>query len=56
MMIPSAAPPDRDAIAALLHRRKLFNREEVSVPLEVIEAALDHPGKERLFCILFGVY
>ena len=49
MMIRSAARPDRDAIAALLERRKLFTREEMSVALEVIDTALDHPEKEDYF-------
>jgi GNAT superfamily N-acetyltransferase len=54
MMIRSAVRPDRDAIAALLERRKLFTREEMSVALEVIDTALDHPEKEDYFVFCSG--
>ena len=44
MRIRRLAPPDRDAIAALIRSDDTFHDEEVSVALELIDDALARPG------------
>src|SRR5262245_38158481 len=48
MGIRKLAPPDRPQIEALLGSDSTFNQEEVSVALEVIDAAIASPEKDYL--------
>lgn len=46
MRIRRLAPPDRDAIAALIRSDDTFHDEEVAVALELVDDALARPGRD----------
>ncbi len=52
MLIRKLAPPDRDAIVALLRSDTTFHAEEIDVALELVDEALEDPeeGYDVLVC------
>jgi ribosomal protein S18 acetylase RimI-like enzyme len=54
MRIRKLAPPDRDGIAGLLRSDDTFSEEEVAVALELIDAAIAHPGGDYLVKVCQG--
>jgi ribosomal protein S18 acetylase RimI-like enzyme len=47
MRIRRLAPPDRDALAALLHALgDTFRDDEIAVAMELVDAAIAHPGRD----------
>src|SRR5215208_2267151 len=46
MHIRRLAPPDRDAIAALIRSDDTFHTDEVAVALELVDGAIADPGRD----------
>src|SRR5947207_40742 len=55
MLIRKLAPPDREDIEELLRTGGTFNEVEVTVAMEVVDAALAAPGVASLSCHHGGV-